>query len=106
MRQPIYFGPWRRGDVPPDKAGDLVLMHRFSPAGPCCTCASPVRIHFAPAEGATELTEEELIQLGGVLQAYRGVPTSLQWCGIGGAQVVVPRGNFCTDLGLGVAVDW
>lgn len=111
VKQPIYRGPWKRGQPDTEQVGDLIMSHRFVPDGPCCCLAHavPMRYYFQPVadmKEAAQLTDDDLVSIGALLRLYRGLHVPCRHFGCGLPCFQVPLGIPCTDLGLNTHVEW
>lgn len=105
ITQPVYDGPWSRGEGNPTKIGEIITTERFYPVGLCCAAPVKMAYGFQPKiKKGHELSAEELSTMSLVLAMYRGMPHPWRCCG--GMPVQQPLGISCLDLGLGVKTEW
>jgi len=105
ITQPVFKGPWKRGQGNPEKIGEFVITQRFEPVGMCCAAPVPIKYYYKPlTPDGDNLVEDELAALSLVLQLYKGMPVPCKHFSPAGFQV--PTGVSCMDLGLMVQTKW
>jgi len=105
ITQPVYKGPWTRGNPEPEKVGEMVITQRFRPVTPLLAIPTPLKYYFKPtSEAGAKLAVDELVTLSLAMQLYRGMPAPCANCSPAGFQM--PTGVWCLDLGMQTKIMW